>query len=1013
MTVSKHGRNAGSAHPKWSWRKLTASSERGSAFDDPVTNSVFVLIVAIILGLCGISMPVTGLAGPIDSNVVQFSDATPRIELKPALLPYHAASDVEPDGSRWHIMTVANQLTRPVTRILVAEEPPDAALRLFPHRARPAIKQVASSDPDVVAEPAQAYGRHAFRVFVPAARTVAIAVRISDADAKPLVAAWTEGALSAHNRQLAVFFAAVAGLIAASLAITTGLAAMTGHPAPRWGAITLLAVFLSRLAASGVFDSIGAANVGGPYGLSATLAGLSVAAGIRLTDTIAPFENVFASAMRWQKWTLSVLVGVSLLAFVGVPGAMLATESASVVVAAVVVVYLVYCGRRGGQAARVAAPAALVFALVATAGALVALGGFSDTPAAPGVIGGFASAGAVLLALAISAGEGIAILPARRSSPSSSGQLDSFEEQDDNSGRGDLASEAIGASQQGIFDYDIESGRVRLSTDVAAMLGLRPAKTQLPFAEWLARIHPEDCEVFSSAVDDFRAHPGLAFRVEFRLPSSTGQFPWLELRATMIGEGMRARRCLGLVADITSRKEAEPKAAPRSGLNVLPNRTAFLVELERLKPHLASQAVALVDIDRFKSVHASLGDDGGDAVLSEFAGRLSEAFLQPQIYRMGGDCFALAFPAGAAQMETFASTLSEALKAPFIWAGREVYVTASAGVARGGTASDPAALVKQAECSLADAKQRGGGSTCLYAPDEPQSAREDSVVLETELRQALKNDELEVVYQPIVRLGDATLAGFEALLRWTHPVKGLVEPSGFIEHSEQTGSIVELGGFALRQATGELARWQRHFPLDPPLFVNVNLSRRQLQDDGFEPLFVELLSGVVISPGTLKLELTESAVTYADDTVARLRRLKAAGAGLAIDDFGTGVSSLSQLEGLPFDTLKIDKSFLASREEAKSAQGSSILRSIVQLAHQLNLAVVTEGVETARDAEWLKDIGCEFGQGYFFSPPLSRDEVLAFIARHHGHPGAPQSVNGPSSVTGVDGKSGDVNSQLA
>jgi diguanylate cyclase (GGDEF)-like protein len=907
-------------------------------------------------------------------------------------------------------MTVANQLPRPVTRILIAEESPDAMLRVFPRRARPAIRQIASSDPDVIAEPAQAYGRHAFRVTIPAARSLSLALRISDADVPPMVAAWSEGALAAHNRQLAVFFAAVAGLIAAALAITTGLSVMTGHAAPRWGAFTLLAVFLSRLATSGLFDSIGSTNIGGPYGLSAMLAGMSLAAGLCLVDTLAPVGNVWPNSARWQKWVLAAVVAVSLFAFVGVPAAMLVTEIAVVVGSAVIVVYLVRCGRVGSQAARVAAPSAAVFALVAAAGAVVALGGFADSPAAPGVIGGFASAGAVLLALAIAAGEGIAILPARRLAPvrEAVSPVPTLSE-----GCSDVASLAIGASHQGVFDFDIENGRVSLSPEVAPLLGLKSGNGHLSSADWIGRIHPEDRDVYCSAMDDYRAHPGLAFRIEFRVASSTGRYPWLELRATMMGGESRASRCLGLVADVTTRKESESNATPRDGLSALPGRAAWIAELKGMGSRVRECSIALLDIDRFKSIHTSLGDEGGDAILVDISRRLSRAFGSAQVYRVGGDSFAFMIGDGDTGIEAFASTLAESWKQPFRVGDREIYVSASAGVARGRDARTAEELVANATSALAEAKRQGGGCSWLYVRERAQPAAVDSVALETDIRRALTNDELEVVYQPIMRLQDGAVAGFEALLRWRHPEKGLLEPSDFIGHSEQSGSIIALGKYALQQAAAELARWQRFFPLTPPLTVSVNLSRRQLQDNEFEELLVNVLSKAGLVPGTLRLELTESAVSEVADAAPRLERLKSAGAGLAIDDFGTGLSALSQLRSLPFDTLKIDKSFLAQREDTGGEAGSSILRSIVGLAHELELAVVTEGVETARDAQWLREIGCEYAQGYYFSPALPRADVLSFIARHHGGESSPQSREVPSGVATMSGKTGDIDSQLS
>ena len=331
----------------------------------------------------------------------------------------------------------------------------------------------------------------------------------------------------------------------------------------------------------------------------------------------------------------------------------------------------------------------------------------------------------------------------------------------------------------------------------------------------------------------------------------------------------------------------------------------------------------------------------------------------------------------------------------------------SAGIAAGHDASSPGELLRHAELALADAKRQGGGCWRPFVEELAHTRDVDSVALEADLRRAIASGEMEVAFQPIMRLKNGTVAGFEALLRWAHPEKGLVEPSDFIAHSEQSGSIVELGRFALEQATIELARWQKHFPLDPPLTASVNLSKRQLQDDAFEPLLSRVLSGG-IAPGTLKLELTETAVGGIDDPAARLERLKAAGAGLAIDDFGTGLSAFSQLKDLPFDTLKIDKSFLARSIEG-NGDGGSILRSIVSLAHELKMTVVAEGVETARDAHWLRDIGCEFAQGYYFSPPLPRAEALAFIARHHGA----DEAQTPLGVAGVGGEAGDIDSQTA
>ncbi len=241
----------------------------------------------------------------------------------------------------------------------------------------------------------------------------------------------------------------------------------------------------------------------------------------------------------------------------------------------------------------------------------------------------------------------------------------------------------------------------------------------------------------------------------------------------------------------------------------------------------------------------------------------------------------------------------------------------------------------------------------------------DSVALETELRNAIDQEQLEIFYQPIVRVADSSVAGFEALIRWRHPTKGIIAPDDFIAHCEETGLIVSLGRFALEQAAHDLSQWQRFFPLNPPLFASVNLSRRQLRDPAFEPFLRQLLADCGIVPGTLKLEVTESAVA-ANAWSSILRRIRALGAGLAIDDFGTGQSSLSQLKDIPFDTVKIDKSFLNRHGGTHSESDSGVvLNSIVTLAHDLKRDVVLEGVETAEDVARGEEIGCEFAQGFY------------------------------------------------
>jgi diguanylate cyclase (GGDEF)-like protein len=438
-----------------------------------------------------------------------------------------------------------------------------------------------------------------------------------------------------------------------------------------------------------------------------------------------------------------------------------------------------------------------------------------------------------------------------------------------------------------------------------------------------------------------------------------------------------------LLADISARKDADAIPVPvlRDPLTGLGNRVALEQAIAGLGERLPRASLALLDVDRFKAIHASLGDAGADAILVEIARRLTAGFgARAQVFRLGGDAFAVLF--GDADIMAAGAELIAAAKPVHMVEGREVFAPASVGLASGQGIAAPADLLKNAEQALAEAKRHGGGVAKIHSGELAAAAPDDSVVLETELRRALDEDQLDVFYQPIVRLSDRSVVGFEALLRWHHPEKGLVVPSDFIAHSEETGLIVPLGRFALERAAKALADWQRFFPLDPPLFVSVNLSRGQLRDRAFEGVLRATLSRERIAPGTLKLELTESVAATAEDVRPILQRLHELGVGIAIDDFGTGMSNFSQLKELPFDTLKIDRSFLARLNGQEDSQEAVVLRSIVTLAHDLGRDVVVEGVENDHDALWVKGLGCDYAQGFCFSQALPASEALNYLAMH-------------------------------
>jgi len=958
------------------------------------------VLCLIILAL----VSVIGHAFAAEPKLVNFGRTDNVLDLKSFLSPYRApGGGTETDGSSWYIVQVSNDTVRPATRVLLAGQPPSAALSLLPRRSRPAILAVASSDSGTVVETASAYGRRAWRVIVPPVSTVGLAIRVGSADTPPALQAWTEPALSAHNRQLAIFITAVGALIAAAALITGGLAVLIGHGAPRWVSLTLMMLLLSWLSATGMFDASLATGYGGPYGLSAFLTALALAAGARLANAIIPVRDIYPRQEKLFHYLTVGLIVLGAMAYVGLPAATLVTDTVIVLGSTAVAVYLVTCGRRGHKAAQVIAPSAAAFALVALAAAVMALGGFGENLTGPAATGGFAAAGAILLALAVIASEEIAVLPFLHGSYAAkllAGQNTPEIPIDPNAPFNSLARAAIGAAHQGVFDLDFRAGLLTLSLEAAQMAGLAAHEATLSHSDWVEHIHPEDREVYTRALEEYRHRPGLAFRLEFRARGGNGPYRWLELRATIVTEQDVPSDCLGLISDVTQRKEAEfaaaapahvPESRGQDRLTGLGNRVALMEALDGLNGNFGQLLFALLDIDRFKAIHGSLGDEGGDTILKMTAQRLQGLDNAARVFRVGGDSFAFLFVNPKRAPQPLGNAMAEALGKAYALEGREVFAPCSVGLAAGAQSEDPLALIKNAELALLAAKRQGGACARVYSPEMESFAPSDSVALESELRQALAGGQLDVFYQPVIRLSDRSVAGFEALLRWHHPTKGLIAPADFIAHSEESGLIVTLGRFALERAASDLVRWQRYFPLKPPLFVSVNFSRRQIQDEGFESLLKTVLDGSGIAEGTLNLEITESTIASDAKVAEIMRRIRTAGAGLSIDDFGIGASTLSELRNLPADTVKIDRSFLARHGGTElDSDSEMMLAGIVNMAHELKRAVVAEGVENEADAQLLARIGCEFGQGYYFSPALDGAAALDYIARHYNITATPE-----------------------
>jgi diguanylate cyclase (GGDEF)-like protein len=393
--------------------------------------------------------------------------------------------------------------------------------------------------------------------------------------------------------------------------------------------------------------------------------------------------------------------------------------------------------------------------------------------------------------------------------------------------------------------------------------------------------------------------------------------------------------------------------------------------------------VLFLDLDRFKNVNDSLGHHVGDELLIAVARRL-ESLLRPgdTVARLGGDEFAILLNdvTDGTQATRVAQRVNRELAQPFNLRGHEVFVTMSLGIALGSSCEyeRPEDVLRDADTAMYRAKAAGKDRSVLFDRNMHDLAVA-LLQLENDLRRALEREELEIHYQPIVSLATGKLDSFEALLRWNHPVRGLLHPESFIAIAEDTGLIVPIGWWVLREACRQLAEWQALYPSVPPVPVSVNLSCKQFQQVDLIKRIKKILRETQAPMGSLRLEMTESTIMdHGDAALAKLSQLRDLGVKLYIDDFGTGYSSLSYLHRLPMDALKIDRSFISYTGDG--AGRPEIVHTIVTLARTLGMGVAAEGLETAEQVSRLRGLSCQFGQGYFFSKPIDRSAASGLLA---------------------------------
>ncbi len=540
-----------------------------------------------------------------------------------------------------------------------------------------------------------------------------------------------------------------------------------------------------------------------------------------------------------------------------------------------------------------------------------------------------------------------------------------------------------------IWDWDTARDRIETGREIELALGFKRGALDGPARNWLGLIHPSERDLFRAVLDAVVNQRRGRINLDFRMRSEDGHFLWFALKARpIVGSDGEVMRCTGTIADITDQKRAEERLlhdAIYDNLTGLPNRQMFVDRIDysltrgRLE-RIAAPSVVVFDIDNFTEVNTEFGNSVGDSVLLALARRITR-LLPPQdtLGRLHGDSFGLMVLSETEPdaIEQVARELVRSLKAAISVGDRDIFLTASVGIAlptKEGTAEEQ---VRRAEAAVYQAKRYGGDYIQIYEP--AFGVRSRRIDMDGELRKALDAGHIDIVYQPVIRLEDNSIAGFEALTRWEHPVHGRIPPSEFVAAAEESGLIVQLGLYVLEHAARELASWQAVLASDPLPFVSINVSSAQLLRHDLINDVKAVLARTGVAPETLKLEITESLVMqnpeYSAKVLARVREL---GAGLSLDDFGTGYSALSYLQRFPFDTIKIDKSFV--RPNGSPAR-SVLLRSIVTLAHDLGMEVVAEGAESESEVAELIEAGCEYAQGFVYGRPMTAQMVQQMVRR--------------------------------
>ena len=537
---------------------------------------------------------------------------------------------------------------------------------------------------------------------------------------------------------------------------------------------------------------------------------------------------------------------------------------------------------------------------------------------------------------------------------------------------------ALQGSNLVLWDFDLLAGELYLDKTWSIILGGEPQETVTTFSQLLSRIHGDDHAALIEMSQATLKGTLPECNIEYRICDNSGRWLWIHARGKVTERDQtgKALRMTGTSADITARKQAEQRIhylATRDALTDLPNRLLFSDRLQRALAHAHRHqnrlAVIFVDLDHFKHINDSLGHHAGDRLLREVASRLQSCLRSDDtVARQGGDEFiVLLTDIDELQPARVAEKILDTIAQPLKIEHQELVVCASLGIAvYPDDGLDKDELLRNADTAMYHAKAAGRAAYQFFKPSMNQAAQQ-RLTLEVALRQAIDRQQFVLHFQPQIELSSGRIHGCETLIRWQHPHYGLIPPGRFIAIAEEIGLIDEIGLWVLDQACQQVCQWRQRG--HHPLRIAVNVSARQFRKPTFTDRIINVLNRTQLPCQELELEITETLLMdQSPETLANMSTLDRLGVRLAVDDFGTGYASMTYLKKLPVHRVKIDRSFV--RDVISDPGDAAIVRAITTLGHDLGMDVVAEGVETAEQLALLKELGCDFGQGYYFARPL-------------------------------------------